>query len=243
VRVLDPDARLLIIGAGFIGARVAEGARALGASVVECTRHEPPASSEATRSFERLDVVGDPVVRIKSLICEATHVLLSYSSGGGEQDRRSLYVGGGEKILEACEGLELRRIIYCSSTSALPDVDAWLDESCDAWPTTSRGRVQREAEDLMRSGFQRLGQPWFVLRLAGLYGPGRDLGRLCDDDHCTRREMIEALARAEGLPAPKWESAPPPGAEPRGKRVDNRRMKEWFGIPLAHPHHHPSGRK
>ena len=185
--------------------------------------------------------------------------------------------------MAACERHPPTRLIYTSSTSALPSVDRELDESCDEWPESERGRIQREAEETIRTGCERAAIPWIILRLAGLYGPGRGLERLyrwedgvplsgdgaaptnlvhlddvcraieaglalgrdtggivhvCDDDHSTRRQVFADLARRTGQSEPLWEL---PETEPRGKVVCNRRLKEFLGIHLSHPHRlHPS---
>jgi nucleoside-diphosphate-sugar epimerase len=115
-----------------------------------------------------------------------------------------------------------------------------------------------------------------VLRMGGLYGPERELGRLfgqgdrlgdgdrvtnlvhrddavaatlaaiasphvgvvhvVDDDHRTRRAMIDAVRAAAGHSAAIWPDA---AGRPHGKRVDNRRLREWLGVVLRHPHHGP----
>jgi nucleoside-diphosphate-sugar epimerase len=174
----------------------------------------------------------------------------------------------------------LERFVWISSTSALPDLDAELDETCAQWPDDPRGRVQREAETVVLEGCARAGVPAFVLRMGGLYGPGRELERVygralaeplagdgmtatnlvhredavaaivaslsapadvggivhvVDDDHCARREMIDAVAARLGRPAPAW--AEPAGAAIRGKRVGNARLKAVLGVRLRHPSH------
>lgn len=97
---------------------------------------------------------------------------------GRDQDRRDLYVDGTRKLLAAAASLSLARLVYTSSTSALPDRDAVLADDCPDWPDEPRGRVQREAEALVRETCEARGTPWTILRLGGLYGPGRELFRL-----------------------------------------------------------------
>lgn len=109
---------------------------------------------------------------------EAAEVAVLCYAPGRVQDRTALYVEGTRRVLERWPRGRLRRIVWVGSTSALPDRDAWLDERCEQWPTSERGKVQREAERVVMDFGQQHQIPWLVLRLGGLYGPGRALDRL-----------------------------------------------------------------
>jgi nucleoside-diphosphate-sugar epimerase len=69
----------------------------------------------------------------------------------------------------------LRPFLYTGSTSVYPDADgAWVDEACEAAPSTSLNEVLIETEGLLEEAvatglFTSAG----VMRLAGIYGPGR----------------------------------------------------------------------
>ena len=56
--------------------------------------------------------------------------------------------------------------------------DGWVFETEQGRPTSPRGAVQRDAEDVVLEHGRRNDIPTLVLRLGGLYGPGRDLGRV-----------------------------------------------------------------
>jgi len=106
-----------------------------------------------------------------------SHLLIALAAGP-EQDRRAVYVDGARRLLDETAQQRWERVVYVSSTSALPDLDGWIFEDCDEWPETERGSVQREAEDRIANRCITAGWPWLVIRLGGLYGPGRDLGAL-----------------------------------------------------------------
>ncbi len=165
-----------IVGGGFLGSAIA---RALPAPVRVATRSGrlhgdivPPGTSVAP-----LDIVRDPSERIAEVLHDARALVVAVAPGR-DQDRRSVYVEGTRRLLEASRAIPWRRIVHIGSTSALPDRDAWLDETCDDPPDGERGLVQREAEAVVREHAEARGLPWLVLRLGGLYGATRPIGQL-----------------------------------------------------------------
>lgn len=97
-------------------------------------------------------------------------------AAGRQQDRRAVYVDGIERLLTHSGSANWRRVVLVSSTSALPNRDGWLDERCIDPPDEERGRVQWETEHIVRTWCREQNLSWIILRLGGLYGPGRDLG-------------------------------------------------------------------
>jgi nucleoside-diphosphate-sugar epimerase len=163
-----------VVGAGYLGAAVVA---ELPPPVIVTTRSgrwrggEPPPGIEV----HALDV-GAETIDPKPLR-RARAAVLCYAPGR-TQDRHDLYVAGTERLLHAWGRSKLQRLVWVSSTSALPDHDAWLDETCETWPEQERGRVQRQAEQVVIEHATRYAIPWLVLRLGGLYGPGRELDRI-----------------------------------------------------------------
>jgi nucleoside-diphosphate-sugar epimerase len=173
---MDIPDPIAIVGAGFVGRALADRLRDDGVEVITTTR-----STAQDGDAIALDITRDSTEQIADKLAAARGIVLCYSSGGS-QDRRQLFLEGGRRVLGACVRIKPARVIYTSSTSALPDRDAWLDEACEEWPTTQRGKIQREAEDLVAGTLGAANIPYVILRLAGLYGPGRDLGRIYRGD-------------------------------------------------------------
>lgn len=205
---------IAVVGAGFVGRPLAERLAAEGHEVIATTR-SGAWTGESTPEFEvrSVDLVQHSSAAIAQALSPARAVVLCYSSGG-KQDRRRLFVEGGARIIEALERLGPERVVYTSSTSALPDLDEELDETCEQWPDSERGKIQREAEEQMRARLGEASISTIVLRLAGLYGPGRGLERiyrrreevLPGDGHkptnlVHRDDVVEAIVRALALPA------------------------------------------
>jgi nucleoside-diphosphate-sugar epimerase len=66
------------------------------------------------------------------------------------------------------------RFLYISSTSVYGESQgAWVDENTPCLPDRESGRVALAAEEVLRS--HPVGARAIVLRLAGIYGPGRVL--------------------------------------------------------------------
>jgi nucleoside-diphosphate-sugar epimerase len=90
------------------------------------------------------------------------------SSGrGGPPAYRAVYLEG---LLNLVVAYEPRRVLFAGSTSVYAQADAgWVDETSPAEPDRETGRILREAEGVA------LAAGGYVVRLSGLYGPGRSV--------------------------------------------------------------------
>ncbi|WP_336715764.1 NAD-dependent epimerase/dehydratase family protein [Arthrobacter sp. USHLN218] len=82
------------------------------------------------------------------------------------------YLRGLERVLDAIDSgpAAPARMLLVSSTAVYGDADgAWVDEDTPAVPATPTGKVLLETEELLL----RRRPDGLVLRLAGIYGPGR----------------------------------------------------------------------
>jgi nucleoside-diphosphate-sugar epimerase len=98
---------------------------------------------------------------------------LASAGGGGDEAYRAVYIDGVGSLLDAMrqQGVEPRRFFFASSTSVYGQSRGeWVDEASPTRPTSFRG-------DLLLCG-ERLALaskiPTTVVRLGGIYGPGRD---------------------------------------------------------------------
>jgi nucleoside-diphosphate-sugar epimerase len=101
--------------------------------------------------------------------------LVAYTAAADEFDDaayRRAYVDGLANVLRvlAERGAGVRRFLFTSSTAVYAQTDGrWVDETSPTDPTGFSGRRLLEGERLvLGSGF-----PAVILRLAGIYGPGR----------------------------------------------------------------------
>jgi nucleoside-diphosphate-sugar epimerase len=166
---------LVIFGCGYVGRAVARAALARGAQVTALTRNETAA---AILRQEGVDTV------VADLATDGWHERIAgapefalncvSSGGGGLAGYRHSYVEGMASIMAwARQRGPVGTFVYTSSTSVYPQGDgALIDESAPTAEAGERGQVLLEAETRLRDGIGACTR-WFVLRLAGIYGPGR----------------------------------------------------------------------
>lgn len=171
--------RILIVGCGYLGHRAAKMFLQRGDTVAALTRS--PERAEEWRGEGIDPVVGD-VLDPSSLALLPEVDLCLYSVGydrNASADKRTVYVDGLENVLSAIQS-KAERLIYVSSTSVYgQNAGEWVDENSPTEPTGPDGQICRDAELLVHRYFPstRGGHRAVILRLAGIYGPGRLIGR------------------------------------------------------------------
>lgn len=159
--------RVLLAGCGDLGQRVAQRLTDRGAVVWALRRH-PPAEPGAIRWLPgdlsdpaRLVGLPDGITRI---------VFLPAPDARDEAAYRAVFVDGLRHLLGALDRTACRRVLFVSSSAVYGEHHgAWIDESTLPDPLGFNGRVLLEAERWLAA--QALSS--VVLRLAGIYGPGR----------------------------------------------------------------------
>jgi nucleoside-diphosphate-sugar epimerase len=111
--------------------------------------------------------VGD---ELALALAETTHLVLS--AAPGEE---------GDPVLSAARPLllagmpALQWVGYLSTVGVYGFHDgAWVDEASECHPTSKRSRQRLDAEAAWRAFGREKGVPVAILRLAGIYGPGRN---------------------------------------------------------------------
>ncbi len=160
--------RVLLAGCGDVGLRVAQQLRRRG-DAVYALRRQPPPPGEDGIEWLRGDLTQPDTLR--GLPAGITQLV--YLPTPDRRDAaayRAVFVDGLRHLLAALGEAPLRRVIFVSSSAVYGDHrGAWVDEQTPAAPPTFNGAVLLEAEQwLARQPLRPV-----VLRLAGLYGPGR----------------------------------------------------------------------
>jgi nucleoside-diphosphate-sugar epimerase len=159
--------RVLIAGCGDLGQRVAQLLLAQGNEVYALRRHAP--ASDAPLRWLSADLTQPETLR--QLPVDITQlVYLPTPDGREEAAYRAVFVDGLRHLLNALMGKSLERVLFVSSSAVYGEHgDDWVDEATPPAPLGFNGKVLLEAEHWLTAQPVRS----TVLRLAGLYGPGR----------------------------------------------------------------------
>src|SRR5256885_4625585 len=169
--------RALIAGCGYLGQAVADLFVANGWTVEGWTKSEESASKLDRKqySIRAVDISDEDQVRAQTGHFDA--VIHCASTRGGDADSyRRVYLNGVANLLRRFKD---SRILFTSSTSVYAQTNGEVvTEEGDATPTHETGKILRAAEDLV------LMQRGIVIRLGGIYGPGRSalLRKFLNDD-------------------------------------------------------------
>ena len=170
--------RKLIIGCGYLGRRVADLWRSEGHDVTVLTRSVERAGQFASDGIAC--VVGDVLdpASLRWLPAAETVLLAVGFDRAGPHSKRAVYVDGLVNVLTEVAP-RCGRAIYVSSTSVYGQTDgSCVDEASATEPIEENGRICLEAERLGHVAESRSDSRGVVLRLAGIYGPGRLLTRI-----------------------------------------------------------------
>lgn len=166
---------LLILGAGYVGSALALEAVRRGWRVSALTRNSEQLSYLAAAGVQTC--IQDDIASSDwhAQVTGSVDFLVNcVSSGrGGIPGYEHSYLRGQESVTDFAAQSHINCCLYTSSTSVYPQNDGeWIDEDAPATPTSPSGRIILQSEELLRANrhlFERL----FVLRLSGIYGPGR----------------------------------------------------------------------
>lgn len=100
-------------------------------------------------------------------------LLLTIPPGRSRENVAEKYLAEIQAALQAAENAGCQRIIYSSSTGVYGEANGWATEESPTLPTTPSAQAVLAAEQLLWAS----PIPVTILRLAGLYGPGRHPGR------------------------------------------------------------------
>ncbi len=200
--------RILIIGAGYLGKPLAHTLSQVGHEVCVWVRTEESRSALEREGFSVYAADVSESTSWKAVSNSFEAVVYAPSTGGGDAaDYERVYVQG---MRNACAHFgEQTYIVFVSSTSVYPQVNGgWVTEASPTDNPTPKAAALLAAEEL---ALERGGS---VVRLSGIYGPGRsamwkrlrerrplsvfDAERWLNQIH--REDAVSALAHVLSLP-------------------------------------------
>lgn len=161
---------IFIVGCGDIGRRVAKLWQEESASVAALAR-----SSRSVRRLEPLGILpvagnlDDPASLVGLPVKGAILYYLAPPPDTGEKDPRM-----GAFLGSLSPGNDPSRVVYMSTTGVYADMrGGWVTEETPANPETGRGKRRLDAENIVLSWGRTRNVPVVILRVSGIYGPGR----------------------------------------------------------------------
>lgn len=163
-------AKVLIAGCGYVGCALGEMLVEDGHAVFGLRRNPeglPKGIKPVVADLTLPETLGALPSGIDTLFYTAS------ASGATEEGYRAAYLDGMGRLLNSL--LELgerpRRIFFTSSTSVYDQKRGeWIDEESHTGPSSFRGDIMLMTERLLLAS----SIPGTVVRLGGIYGPGRD---------------------------------------------------------------------
>ncbi|RWB67854.1 MAG: SDR family oxidoreductase [Mesorhizobium sp.] len=178
------ERRFFIFGAGYSGKAFAR-ANTQHAPIFGTTR--VPEKFEALRSagIEPLQFDGALSPELGDALVKTTHLIVSVAPDDAGDPVLNVV---GDALRQEMPALEW--IGYLSTVGVYGDHGgAWVDEASDCRPVSKRSVMRVAAEqDWLRLG-REIGKPVAILRLSGIYGPGRNA--LANLEEGTARRLVK----------------------------------------------------
>lgn len=161
---------ILIVGCGDLGTDIGLRLVASGQDVVAWRRRADVLPQE----FERVSVdLANELPTIPQSV--STVVVAVAADSHTEAAYRLAHVTGLKNVLDALERDQIRpeKVLLISSTTVYGNTTGHVDENTIATPNSFSGRITLEAEAALHARYTDTSTNSIVLRLAGIYGPGR----------------------------------------------------------------------
>ena len=164
-----PMAPVLIVGCGYLGRRLAREVVRDGRAVTGIVRSVESAEVLAAMGILSLRIDLDEERGADPLPSAGAELYyFAPPTATGDDDPRM------RRVLAALTEAAPRRVVYVSTSGVYGDcAGAWIDESRPLNPTTARARRRAAAERALQSWSARTGVPVVILRVPGIYGPGK----------------------------------------------------------------------
>ncbi|WP_075291106.1 SDR family oxidoreductase [Pararhizobium arenae] len=197
--------RVLILGAGYSGKAIARELLPLASRITGTTRSLEKRAALTAIGIEALVYDGNEISpELAAEMARATHLIQSIAPG---REGDPIIRLGFTRMRDLMPALEW--VGYLSTVGVYGDhKGGWVDEESECKPVSQRSRERVEAEDGWMAFGEASGIPVAVLRLAGIYGPGRNTfrnleegtaKRLIKPDQVFNRIRVEDIAGATAL--------------------------------------------
>ena len=163
---------ILLAGCGDLGTEAGLRFAAAGHRVVGWRRSPDKLPAAIEGAAANLSTAELPPVP-----ADTTAVVIAVAADAStEEAYRSAYLDGVAHVLDALDRDRVtpERVLFVSSTAVYGDAGGgWVNENTTPEPGGFSGRIMREAEEHLLKRLHGTGTTPVVLRLGGIYGPGR----------------------------------------------------------------------
>ena len=167
--------RVLILGCGYVGLPLGAKLALEGHEVYGVRRSDSAAAELRSRGIIPFCADVSQPESLKELPRGYDWVVHCVSaSGGGAAEYRRVYLDGTRNVLQWLAAAPPQKFVYTSSTSVYAQTDgSVVDESSAAEPIAETAQILLETEGLILAATRSGEIPGIILRMAGIYGPGR----------------------------------------------------------------------
>lgn len=161
---------LFIFGPGYSARRYVELHRGDHDAIIATARNEQKAAALEAMGIQplRLDL-QDAAARLREQLPRSIHVIISAAPDANGDPALREHGGAFADLPKQV------RIVYLSTVGVYGDhAGAWVDEATPCKPVSARSKARLDAEDAWRDFATGQNINLHLLRLAGIYGPGRN---------------------------------------------------------------------
>ncbi|HIK28361.1 MAG: SDR family oxidoreductase [Oscillatoriaceae bacterium SKW80] len=170
--------KIAIVGCGYVGGAVARQWHQQ-AHEVTATTTTPKRVATLQEVATRVIVArGDDKVALQEAVQNQEIVLLSVGAKSSNLYEETYLTTAKNLVAAIKEAASVKQLIYTSSCTVYGDKNnQWVDEETPLAPMTKNGEILAETEQvLLQAASENLRV--CILRLAGIYGPGRELTKI-----------------------------------------------------------------
>lgn len=200
----------LIMGAGYSGMAIGAALARRGAKVFGTTRNAAKFQTLIDAGITPLIFDGTMNDSLKAAMAQSTGLIQSIAPGDEDGVLNLLK----HELKSTMPKLEWAA--YLSTVGVYGDHDgAWVDEASECRPVSKRSHQRVKAETEWQAAADKISVPLAILRLSGIYGPGRNTfkrieegtaRRLVKPDQVFNRIRVEDIAAATALLAAQQEN-------------------------------------
>ncbi|MBE9169955.1 SDR family oxidoreductase [Pleurocapsales cyanobacterium LEGE 06147] len=167
--------KIAIVGCGYVGTALARLWHKMGHEITVTTTTSEKVSNLQEIAQRVVIVQGDDLNNLKEVVKDQEIVVLSVGARNRGTYRQTYLETAKNLVLALKEAPNVHQLIYTGSYAVLGDKrGAWVDEQSPVTPANENGEILSQTERALLSA-QNEELKVYILRLAGIYGPGREL--------------------------------------------------------------------